>query len=171
MSAATSQNKQHAFVVELAAKLDTLDYYQVIGIEDGFARRVDYLRIREAHLGLVEIVHPDRYAVIGAPAHVIQSAAAIYKRIGEAITVIGDPLLRPLYDQERRRGKLRFDVSRAEDVLTAELRQIHHVFARYYTARALEYAASGDLEQARMMTRLGLGCQNVARLIQLQATF
>jgi curved DNA-binding protein CbpA len=83
--------------------LDRLDYYSLLEIDE--TATADAVR-RAFHVFAAKY-HPDRHA--GAPLETRERAAQIYRRGAEAYRVLCDRDQRRLYDEQRTRGRVRFD--------------------------------------------------------------
>ncbi|MFW6050778.1 MAG: DnaJ domain-containing protein [Myxococcota bacterium] len=82
-------------------RLDQLDYYALLGIDDG----ANVEQIKQAFRRFARTYHPDRFAG-QAPAKVAR-ATQIYRRGSEAMQVLTDPALRRAYDALLAKGELR----------------------------------------------------------------
>lgn len=94
---------QHsAEVLRTHDRLDVMDYYELLGVSE----TADYLQIHRAHAKTKERVSPERFT---GDKHERTRACAnkVAKRLDEALAIIGDPWLRPRYDDARGKGQNR----------------------------------------------------------------
>lgn len=87
----------------MSDRLEQLDYYDLLQVDE----RANADEVRRAFHVFAAKFHPDRFA--GAPAEKVERALTIYRRGAEAYRVLSDMELRRRYDEQRLRGKLRFD--------------------------------------------------------------
>ncbi len=142
-----------------ADRLDDLDYYDLLEVEDGVA--VD--DVRRAFHAFALRYHPDRFA--GAAPEKQERAAHIYRRGAEAYRVLCDREQRRAYDEQRARGKLRFD---PDDVVVAsrpapstegppsQSIQVKSPRARPFVQKAAEAYRKQDWAMARLNLQLAL---------------
>lgn len=159
---------------ELAARLDQLDYFEVLGV----ARDAPLSELKEQYHSLQRAYHPDTF--YQSPDTELKDAVfRIAKRLSEAYVVLRDPTRRERYVQDisgRERGsKLRFteqsetELREAQEALQGRTPQ-----GRNLVAKALKAIEEGDLRSAErdLKTALLFEPKNAAikhRLEQLQA--
>jgi len=141
-------------------RLDQLDYYDLLQVAEG-ATADD---VRRAFHAFALRYHPDRFA--GAPPEKQERAAQIYRRGAEAYRVLCDRDQRRAYDEQRGRGKLRFD---PEDVPPPSSPAfavtegppstsiaVKSPRARPFAQKASEAAKKGDWPTAKLNLKLAL---------------
>lgn len=94
---------------QIHADLDALSYYNLLGIPLG----ADEETLRSAFHARALILHPDRYTH-PAEQDIRDKAAALYKRIAEAMRVLSDPATRRDYDALLAAGTVRYSAEAAE---------------------------------------------------------
>lgn len=82
--------------------LDQLDYYDLLGVSRDATRHA----IREAYFSMSLELHPDRFFFVRS-GDLKEKIYAVYRRVGEAYSVLSDERRRPLYDEQRTSGQLR----------------------------------------------------------------
>lgn len=86
---------------ETDAELAALDYYTLLGVAQDATRE----QIRAAFRRFALRYHPDRF--VDQPPALAARALSIYRRGGEAIDVLADPVQRKAYDAVLARGEKR----------------------------------------------------------------
>lgn len=139
-------------------RLDQLDYYDLLQIEEG-ASADD---VRRAFHAFALRYHPDRFA--GTPPEKQERAAQIYRRGAEAYRVLCDREQRRAYDEQRQRGKLRFDPEDAPRTSSPPAGSegspsqsaVRSPRARPFVQKASEAAKKGDWAVAKLNLKLAL---------------
>lgn len=104
-------------LMAIAARLDQLDYYQLLGV----ARDAPMEDIRKAYHRRARSVHPDRFFEHPDP-EIGVSIDRIFKRMTEAYTILRDERKRGHYDQglQSQPPKLRFSDEDQQSLVRAE---------------------------------------------------
>lgn len=110
MGADSTQGRAAAAVMAWSAKLDQLDYYEILRVpaRDASGQPPTPEALRQAFNGFAGAFHPERYKA-EEPA-VLEAATRIFRRGNEALRVLTNPQLRQKYDFDRRTGVLRLSV-------------------------------------------------------------
>jgi DNA-binding response OmpR family regulator len=134
-------------VDELAAKLDTLSYYELLEIPFEAERGDIQVAFHQKSL----VYHPDRHARLKATVpHAFEKINTIYKRISEAYKVLSHPANRHTYNVGlRRRGAVRFEPESTRRREEKDLDLVTTAEARNFVIQAVECRGFGDLEGAR----------------------
>lgn len=137
-------------------RLDALDYYDLLQVEP--TASVD--DVRRAFHAFALRYHPDRFS--GSTPEKQERAATIYRRGAEGYRVLCDREQRATYDEQRTRGKLRFD---PEEAAAARPRtegpgsqslQVKNARARPLVQKATEAFRKGDWAVARLNLKMAL---------------
>lgn len=139
-------------------RLDQLDYYDLLQVEES-ASADD---VRRAFHAFAAKFHPDRFA--GAPPEKQERAGAIYRRGAEAYRVLCDREQRRAYDDQRARGKLRFDPEEkpTERPATGSVVppsgaiQVRSPKARPFAQKALDAYKKGEWSTAKLNLKLAI---------------
>lgn len=140
-------------------RLDQLDYYELLQIGAG-ASADD---VQRAFHAFALRYHPDRFA--GASDEKKERAAQIYRRGAEAYRILCSPDQRRAYDEQRARGKVRFDPEEApkSSPTAATLEgppsvslSVKSPRARPFAQKASEAAKKGDWSTAKLNLKLAL---------------
>jgi hypothetical protein len=110
MSVDSTQGRAADAVRAWAAKLDELDYYEILRVpaRDASGQPPTPEALRQAFNGFAGAFHPERYK--GEAPAILEAATRIFRRGNEALRVLSHPQLRQKYDFERRTGVLRLSV-------------------------------------------------------------
>jgi hypothetical protein len=110
MSVDSTQGRAADAVRAWAAKLDELDYYEILRVpaRDASGQPPTPDVLRQAFNGFAGAFHPERYK--GEAPAILEAATRIFRRGNEALRVLSHPQLRQKYDFERRTGVLRLSV-------------------------------------------------------------
>lgn len=143
-------------VSDLVARLDELDYFQVLNI----APEADGPHIRAAYHQQARRFHPDRYAYLGAE-RLVADLSRITKRITEAYVVLRDDRKRELYRQNiqgpSRASQLRFREEQEGQLQRHEVeRQGQTPQGRQFYGQAVQAYDRGDLAQAVQNLKMAL---------------
>ena len=134
-------------------RLDQLDYYELLSVEEG-ASADD---VRRAFHAFAVKYHPDRHSD-GSPEKV-ERAAQIYRRGAEAYRVLCDREQRRVYDDQRSRGKVRFDpedVPRTSEGPGTGSIQVRSPRARPFVQKASDAYKKGDWAAAKLNLKIAL---------------
>jgi len=136
-------------------KLEQLDYYTLLGIEDDAGPEA----IREAFHRFALKYHPDRHT--GSADTKIDRATHIYRRGAEAYHILSDPELRHLYDKGLKRGELRLSPPSSAPMLRpqtpgAGTLRVHSPKARPFVTKAEQALRDGDINTARLNLRIAV---------------
>ena len=136
-----------ATMVELYRRLETDDYYALLGVPENSPTPL----IRKTYFALARICHPDRYTLVGA-AGLSFLAGSVFKRLAEGYQVLLDNDKRPRYDAQLRQGgeKRYVQSERGNDGPRSADREIKNPQARKFFNLALSALQTGDLKTARM---------------------
>jgi curved DNA-binding protein CbpA len=93
------RQKQVIEIETLHELLPALNYYQLLGLQEG----TDQAEIDPAYRAEARRLHPDRYATVGGPELKAQ-VNNIYRAVNEAYRVLRDPDARAAYDDELANG-------------------------------------------------------------------
>lgn len=103
---------QGSFATEVGerfAKVDSQDYYAILGV----SQAAKYDAVRNAYDRLSLRFHPDKYLSLkGTEVH--EQLNALYKRIGEAYRILTDQKKKSAYDKLLKQGMLRYDEASRE---------------------------------------------------------
>ncbi len=133
---------------ELAARLDELDYFEVLGV----AQVAPIVEIKEQYHSLQRAYHPDTF--YQSPDTDLKDAVfRIAKRLSEAYVVLRDPARRARYlkdvSGDERKQKLRFtEESESKVRKDQEATQGQTSQGRNLVAKALKAIDDGDLRSA-----------------------
>jgi len=131
-----------------AESLDTLSYYEILRVAEDASPE----EIQQAFHDLSLRCHPDRFVDEGP--EVAGAAAAVFKRAAEAYNVLRKPAFRIRYDNELRRGQIKYDERKIEEKPKHEQRTLLMIArtpsAKKHAARADAFLAEGKLEEARI---------------------
>jgi DnaJ-class molecular chaperone len=134
-----------AYVLQIHAVLDRLDYYHLLGIDRG-ARIPE---IKRAFFGIAAKFHPDRNR--DAEPAVAEAIYDIFKRLNEAYRVLGDHEKRKAYEAIIAQGRTRLST---EDRRTAQPRTPEETIrsreARQFYREAAAALEAGNLMQAEL---------------------
>lgn len=135
--------------------LERFDYYELLGVSESASND----EIRAAFHRFALLHHPDRHA--SEPDDRREHAARIYRRGAEGYRVLCDPVLRRAYDEQRARGKRRFDPEQARSAAGAERvavagPPIRNARARPFAQKASEAMSKGEWANARLNLQLAL---------------
>lgn len=154
-------------------RLDQLDYYDLLQIAP--AANAD--EVRRAFHAFALRYHPDRFS--GAPPEKQARAAQIYRRGAEAYRVLCAPDQRRAYDEQRARGKVRFDpdevppkappkTAGASEGPSSVSVSIKSPRARPFAQKADEAAKRGDWKTAKLNLKLALQHEPANPLLELR---
>jgi curved DNA-binding protein CbpA len=133
--------------------LSEFDYYALLGV----APEASADEIKAGFREVARRFHPDRFAGDGARA---AKATQIYQRVTEAYRVLTSPDQRLLYDDQRRRGQLRFDpeAARRSKSPSGGPRGPDSTAprARPFVARAEQALRARDYQQAKLNLQIAL---------------
>lgn len=155
---------------ELAARLDQLDYFEVLGVP----RDAVLADIKEQYHSLQRAYHPDTF--YQSPDTELKEAVfRIAKRLSEAYVVLRDPTRRERYLQDvsgrHRSAKLRFTEQSETELRDAqEALQGRTLQGRNLVSKALKAIEEGDLRSAErdLKTALLFEPKNAALKERLQ---
>ena len=136
-----------------ADKLDRLDYYTLLRVEDDATADA----IRAAFHDFALRYHPDRFA--GASSQRVERAAQIFRRGAEAYRVLMSPQTRQLYDRELKTGKLRLQGDDERDAArpsSSNRLTVRSPRARPFATKALTAYRSGDFKTAKLNLKMAL---------------
>lgn len=83
-----------ARILALHAKLDTIDHYEILGVERGASPEA----VKRAYFAAAKCFHPDALAQIGL-ADLRERAGALFARLAQAHETLSDPARRRDYDE------------------------------------------------------------------------
>jgi curved DNA-binding protein CbpA len=132
----------------MSDKLDSLDYYTLLGVADDAPER----EIKRAFRRFARRYHPDQHT--GATEDKREKAMRIYRRGSEAYQVLTDAPSRRLYDEALRRGMMRLTEDVRERIAAVDRRPkaptspIRSLEAQVCFRRAIELADRGDWKGA-----------------------
>ncbi len=133
-----------------------MNYYDMLRVSPGASTEAIQTAFHELSLRC----HPDRFVEDGDD--VTRAAAAVFKRLVEAYTILKRPHLRARYDDELRKGQLTLDEHAVQKKPTFEQRTLYMIAkdgkAKQFAARADRLLSVGKLEEARI--QLISACQN-----------
>ncbi len=137
-----------------ADRLELLDYYTLLGVEENAT--VD--AIRNAFHKFALKFHPDRH--VGGPDAKLDRASEIFRRGAEAYRVLLDPESRRLYDEQLRRGRVRYDAS-SEDIRRSKrpgsgILTIQSTKARPFFQKADRAMRDKDWQTAKLNLQIAL---------------
>ena len=154
--------KIQALVARLYAGLDTLSYYDFLGVP----RDASAVDIQQAFYERAEILHPDRFFAAkdsGLKAQVYE----VYKRIAEGYRVLGDPATRKEYDAGLAQGKVRLVRQEREGPSIKQPDEgITNPQAKRFFRLGLEALRTGDLKGAHMNFSFALSMEPNNELIR-----
>ena len=137
------------FEVEaLAAALDQLDYFAVLGLGQAATPG----EIKAAYYRESRAYHPDRYAAVPSP-ELRELVSRIYRRVNEAYTVLRDERRRARYLQDingpDRARKLRFTEVEEALVKVEQQRKLEEQLGQTPNGRKFYAAALADIQAGR----------------------
>lgn len=135
-------------------RLDLLDYYTLLGLDDG-ATADD---VRNAFHDFAMKYHPDRF--VGGSDKKVERATDIYRRGAEAYRVLTDPTRRQHYDEGLRRGRLRLspeEETNAKKPKPKGVASVRSAKARPLAQKAERAIRAKDWNTARLNLSIALG--------------
>lgn len=138
-----------AKVLELAQSLDSVNYYQLLGIE----RNASSEKVTDRYYFLAANLHPDKFVHTG-DARQIKALNKIGARLGEARKVLTNPSARKKYDQALDDGQLRLLPNEREPKKKQITQDPAHPLARQLFEQAEKLLTAGDREAARPKLKL-----------------
>jgi DnaJ-class molecular chaperone len=130
------------------ANLDTLDYFQVMGLDTG-ATPAD---IKRAFHQESRTLHPDRFFQ-SKDMELRERVHAVYKRVTEAYFVLRDDVRRKKYLADvtgpERLSRLRFDETAEAEAKAAVKKEVAEQVGTHPKARQFFHAGVADLEGGR----------------------
>lgn len=143
----------------MADRLDKLDYYTLLRVEQGATADA----IRTAFHDFALRYHPDRFA--GAPDDKRDRATQIYRRGAEGYRVLMNPSTRKRYDEGLSGGSLRLSHEQERASLRPNLASpststgqltVRSPKARPFATKALQAFKKGDYKTARLNLKMAL---------------
>jgi curved DNA-binding protein CbpA len=138
-----------AYVLQIHAVLDRLDYYRLLGVE----REARVSDIKRAFFGIAARFHPDRNR--NAEPAVQGAIYEIFKRLNEAYRVLCDHEKRKTYEAALAQGRTRLGT---EDRRTAQPKTPEDTLqsreARQFYREAAAALAAGNLLQAELHVKV-----------------
>lgn len=143
---------QHsAEVLRIHDRLDVMDYYELLGVSE----TADYLQIHQGHAKTKDRVGPERFT--GDKQERTRACAnKVAQRLDEALAIIGDPWLRPRYDDARGKGQNRANQELRD--LSQPLAPGKSPFTRVYLEVTNSKISQGRAENAIRDMMLALSC-------------
>jgi len=102
-----SAEKMRAEVLDRQERLDSLDFYELLGV----ARSADSATLRKAYISAAKRYHPDAIARLGLQ-DIRNQTGELFAKIAEANEVLGDKTRRAAYDRSLESGVSETDVTR-----------------------------------------------------------
>jgi curved DNA-binding protein CbpA len=132
-----------------AESLETMTYYDILRVPVNAPAET----IQKAFHDLSLNCHPDRF--VEEPPDVSEAAAAVFKRLVEAYSVLKRPQLRARYDADLGKGgQVKFDEQKLEQKPKYEQRTLYMIArdarAKQFAAKADRFLSMGKLEDARI---------------------
>ena len=141
-----------AQVLKIHEMLDTVDYYQLLGIE----RDADITTIRKSFYLVAGKYHPDRNRDAQPAAQ--RAMYNIFKRLNEAYRILCDEGRRKKYDKGLNKGKVRFDSSKRAAMENRKPEDtIKSIDARKFYLQAKEALKDGNLVNAELYLKVAIG--------------
>src|SRR5512141_3261748 len=135
-------------VETLAATLDQLDYFGVLGLP----QTASPAEVKAAYYRESRTYHPDRYAAVGSP-ELRELIGRIYRRVNEAYTVLRDDQKRTRYVADitgpEREKKLRFTELEEAQVKEEQKRKLEEQFGQTPNGRKFYATALKEIEAGR----------------------
>jgi DnaJ-class molecular chaperone len=174
MTAANPQAAFAAHVTTLAASLDDIDYYRLLGV----ARESSADDIKRAYHKAAGIYHPDAHRL--ANEQVRSCLNMIFKRMSEAYRVLNDHSRRRQYDGQLAKGGTQrlVDTKREKGGPKSPDAELKTPAGKRCFMEALKFMKQKNYVQAKLQLQLALnyegqGCQavkdKIAELEQLKA--
>ncbi len=140
--------------------METYSYYEFLGLR----RSCDYIQVKDAFYSRAQRFHPDRFVALSGET-MKRAVYAVYKRMTEAYSVLGDPELRRTYDQGLdEKGDVRLSaVGRARRIDAGE-RKVSNTLGRLYLRSGRTKFDAGDLVGAWIDVELGLSLEEAEPL-------
>ncbi len=136
-----------AFWIELTKldeSLDTLSYYQLLGVP----LDVDSQTLQARYERQVRVLHPDRHSREPDSARKT-TLTRVYARVGEAFRILSNPQLRAKYDVQLRSGTIRFREDRSDQAQGSASQDPSNPQARSLYSQGNELIAKGELRAAK----------------------
>jgi DnaJ-class molecular chaperone len=131
---------------DLASRIDTLDYYQILNI----AQTATSAEIRKSYYQFARALHPDKFFAL--PDEELKVAVhKIYKRITESYTILKDETRRKTYTENingpERMTKLRYDEQSEQKLKETKRKQA--AVAQTPQGEKMFKAAQADMQAQR----------------------
>lgn len=140
--------------IKLAAKLDHLDYYQVLGLK----RNADASEIRRAYHKRARTIHPDNF-YNHPDKHFCYAIDKIFKRVNEAYLVLRDEEKRSHYNQGLIGEVKRLRYTEEDDQAIREEKKAvdgRTPQGRKYLSEAKRQHRLGNLDKARKTLQMAI---------------
>jgi DnaJ-class molecular chaperone len=148
-AAAAPPADPEAQVAWKAERLDTLDYFELLGVDTTASAS----EVKRAFYGESRAYHPDRFFHLTDEAFKAR-VHEVYKRVTEAYYVLRDDVRRPKYLADvtgpDRARKLRFDELAEQETKAAVKQQAAEQIGLHPKARQLFQTAMTDVEQGNL---------------------